>query len=975
MNERVVADAFGVSPTGTIHFTSGGLNCICDIDAGTCTGGCEAEVTKTVGTWPITMKIRNLTGTDVETQIDAAYNSDRLFRYSDMTGTFVNGAPTITIDSAQKLSNTKANVTVTVHGNDYVEYYSSVCDQIRLAAHDGEYNYIENISDILRSSSTSGTATLSIGSGEVSWTKSGNDVTFTVTNWEGPIDAEDTQCTAWLLAYGLGEDQYPKAGPKTFTHTKGQVTLSFDGNVLNEHNDNYFMDVVLDYDPQTAAGFQKPKGRLTLRGSAVSTVCVFDLNQNTVSCQQDGCRAEILSVDETAHKAIIRIRGFHSWGSNFMRVTAANDDFYTYNSVGGSNVAVRVTPEVTVNHAFKGPHQVGYAQITIKSTADLEKFKLYPRVMLYSGKNDDDAHNAAFELREENPQFESPVTGTITGSYDPDTYTYTFMIRDMKDMIGSDDTYLKAAANDTEINSTIKSNPMDYEIIRTEVSLSDPFVLIDGSNYEHAFGKINFSFCELARTFNLWPDGWVRVGAEANNTVRYGYINVSDPSKTVGTDDFGKFSFTSAKDETNHTYQITMKNMAVRNNTSSIRAVYNTYPLDGDMSLFQDQFYIDTIFSSYATQFISATRVKPTIDITEAKKYPVSSGSSYVPMVDVTFTVNGLSDLESWGIFAAIRLSNDIYGITESYIDLSTNQLTDGSGQVSRSGDTFTITGWKKLSASDKNVVVSLVPKFSDISIPNKVAELSKPETTVSLKDVYGMDSAYFLTMVLNYDESGPAPTGTFEIEILDSSASCTVNLRTNQSTCSDDFEVQRIDGRVEVLVSGWMPTGAGTFSNYRLLYHGDDYYANSASPLYDSVQRISKPTVEVLSANRNGTVTFKINGYDSVYSKYLIIDRVGLESYGIGLSYPKYINILDLPVTDSGIKIERSGDVFTVTNFPGADKIFYTYCEVYINSLGDKYWREDSISHDIPYPAGFTSASPLSSGSPVTLSVTLGGD
>ena len=237
------------------------------------------------------------------------------------------------------------------------------------------------------------------------------------------------------------------------------------------------------------------------------------------------------------------------------------------------------------------------------------------------------------------------------------------------------------------------------------------------------------------------------------------------------------------------------------------------------------------------------------------------------------------------------------------------------------------------------------------------------------------MDSAYFLTMVLNYDESGPAPTGTFEIEILDSSASCTVNLRTNQSTCSDDFEVRRVDGRVEVLVSGWMPTGAGTFSNYRLLYHGDDYYANSASPLYDSVQRISKPTVEVLSANRNGTVTFKINGYDSVYSKYLIIDRVGLESYGIGTSYPKYINILDLPVTDSDITIKRSGDTFTVTNFPGADNYIYYYCEVSLNSLNNKYWREGTIYHHISFSAGFTSASPLTSGSPVTLSVTLGGE
>lgn len=967
LNSLVVANAFGVSPTGTIHFTSGGLNCICDIDAGTCTGGCEAEVTKTVGTWPITMLVRNPTGTDVGTQIDAAYNSDRLFRYSDMTGTFVNGAPTITIDSAQKLSNTKANVTVTVHGNDYVEYYSSVYDQIRLAAHDGEYNYIENISDILRSSSTSGTATLSIGSGEVSWTKSGNDVTFTVTNWEGPIDAEDTQCTAWLLAYGLTEDQYPKASPKTFTHTKGQVTLSFDGKVLNEFNDNVFMDLVLDYDPQTAAGFQKPKGRLTLRGSSESTTCDFDLNQSTVSCEQSGCSAQVLSVDETAHKAIIRIRGFHSWNGNYIRVTGGVDDYYTYTSVTGT--AERVTPEVTVLNAFKGPHQVGHAQITVKTTEDLEKFELYPRVMLFSGKNDDDAHSAAFALRAENPQFESPVTGTITGSYDPDTYTYTFMIRDMKNMIGADDTYLKAAANDTEIGSTVKSDAIDYETIYTTVTISDALVLVDAAGYEHAFGKINFSFSEsgsAAKTFDFWPDGWMRVRAWANRG-KYGYVNVSDPSKTVDAEDCGAFSFTSAKDETNHTYQITMKNMSVLNNTSSIQVIYNQDPYGDDLADFDGQFYKDTIFQAYETNLVSATRVKPTIDITEAKKYPVSSGSSYVPMVDVTFTVNGLSDLEPWDIFGAIRLSNDIYGVTESYIDLSTNQLMDGSGQVSRSGDTFTITGWKKLSASDTKVVISLVPKFSDIGIPNRVAELSKQAPTVSAVDVLSMDGRYFLTMVLEYDSNGPTPTGTLTIEIQGSSTSCTFNLSTDQSTCTGaDVDVQQVPGRIKVLISGWQPTGQGTFPNYRVRYSGDEFYTSADSPLYSNVHFIIKPTVTMNSAYRNGTAKFTISGYDSFYSKYPIITELGLGRTWVLNINEKIdrIEILSFPVTVGNMKIERSGNDFTVTNFPDASDYSYFNYGIILNSPNNKYWDKDTIYDYVHISDG------LSSGSPVTLTV-----
>ena len=954
-------DLYDLYPTGTMVFSSGNATCTCNLSDGTCTDGCIATVTEE-GSLPITMKVRNLRGTSLGTQVKAEFKRDEFFYYAENTADLTEVIPSITIQSARKTSNTSANLTVLVKGNDHKDLYGDLYNRILLATHDGAYTEID-ISGILAGSETSGTIPGTGGFEKVEWTRNGNNVTFIVTDWRENITAEDTQCVAWLSNSDttvLPLAHSPISDPEPFSIQKGSVTLSVIGNALRSRNDNAFLDIKLDYDPDVAAAFRKPAGTLNLTarsGITYTDDCTFDLNngpEGAVTCTTGS--AEIIDYDESAHYATIRIRKFYIYRAPSISVNGSGDDLYQYTYASAS--VTEEIPVVHLNTAVKGVDSsgdpVGYLKFMIKTGPLTEKFGPYTRVELYTGPDSGLPvhHDTGFDLDHNEGNFEPPVTGDISVDYDEGSCTYTYMVRNMKGLILGSDKYMRVGLRGDEVDSLERSEILEFEKIPVSIDLSDLIIVVDGQSKSHAFGTISFILGDPAETLDLWPGGWMQVISSMHPDVisgRLGHVNVADGSLAPDArQDFGEVSFTPVQDTGAHAYQILMKNKSVLSTSRYFTVQYN-----GDSS-----YQIDPAFEDAVSNSEAYTSYTPVIRITDARKFPLITEEGIKAAADMSFSVTHLDSLEDpWHVVKAIRVSTGS-GSRYSDIDLATNQFTDGSGEVRRTGNTFEVMNWTNFSSEeDMSITVSLVSDYTDFTGQSKTENLRRTVPRLSVSDMMAMANYRFLTIDMNYTDNGAEPTG--EIKITANDATCTYNLSSTASTCTyADILVTKEPGHIKILVCGWTPSG-NTFQSAYINYGGDTYYSATQSPTTNSVTRVSLPRVKANSANRRSlTAQFTIEGYDAHYSKYPIITGVGLKASSTASAIEYGITVEDLPVTYEGITLDRTGDEFYVTNFRDLNN--YPTFTIILRSQG-RYWSFEDVSDSIPITSGFGSAAPVS--------------
>ncbi|MBR6090223.1 MAG: hypothetical protein IKP86_09845 [Anaerolineaceae bacterium] len=993
---QAAADFWGMSPvmaSGTMEFKAGSVTCTVDLATETFTG-CEGEV-EVAGNAPVTIKVRNLRATDLgPSLLIADYHPNRFFdHWQREYVSFHDNIPGITIDSAMKTAHTKANVTVTVSGNEYADIYGPLYNRIRLAAHNGAYTEID-ISGILAGSEASGTIAGTSGFEAVNWTRNGNNVTFNVTGWKENITADDTQCTAWLGNSDVSVlpiDHSPKSDPKDFSIQKGSITLTKKNDGLRAINDNAYLDVVLDYDPDTAAAFRKPSG--TLKFSALDSAsyrwtktCTFDVNYlGDLVCGEGGSGgATIIEKDDENHNVTIRLKAFHIYNAPSVDVQISESEFYT-----GSFINIPVTreiPVITISSAVRrtesgSDQSTGYMQFTIKTGPLNEIYLPYTRVDLYSTESSFDSgyHMTSFDFDKNSAHFTDPVTGDISVNYDPDTYTYTYLVKNMRGLIRNSDTKMRVTLYSAETGS-VSSNEKTFENINVVINLSDLLVVKDKNNMNFAFGRMDYSFEELAKTFDLWPAGWMNVKSYwGGGSYRYGHINVE--TGALGSDartDFGNAVFTPVKDETAHTLQIEMVDTSVHSDTWQISVDYN----DGS-----NGYSVDNAFGHFSTGNVSYAQASPAITITQALKHPMSVDGSVVPAADISFTLTGYDDLlDTWGVYRAIELRSKL-GNTSGVCQINLpwdpeHPSTTCSGTVTKEGNTFSIKDWRGFtSSSDSSVEVALVSKYSDIAGARDEKVYEKTGLEVQISDALLMDSKYrFMKITLTPEI--PGYTYALSDLMITSGDSCTYNITTGINNCGCRIEKMDNGDSVQLIVEGWERTGSGLSYVFQATYLEDNYF-------YDAMARrscdtVSLPTVEITNLDAaNKTIDIRIDRYTDYFSKYSIIELVGLRSFRPGNSSTTNFKPSRLPDGETtpsligNMMITRNGDAFHVANLPYVNG--YTSMMVYLNSVPNDtgsvytwFWPNESIYAEVPLISGFTSPAPSNStsGAPVSISV-----
>ena len=990
---QAAADFWGMSPamaSGSMEFKAGSATCTVDLATETFTG-CEGEVEVT-GNAPVTIKVRNLRATDLgPSLLIAEYRPNRFFdHWQQQYVTFRENIPAVTIDSATKTAHTKANVTVTVNGNEYAEIYGPLYDRIRLAAHNGAYTEID-ISGILAGSEASGTITGTSGFEEVNWTRNGNNVTFNVTGWKENITADDKQCTAWLGNSDVSVlpiDHSPKSAPKDFDIQKGTITLTKKNDGLRAINDNAYLDVVLDYDPDTAAAFRKPYGKVTFmaQDSALHKwikTCTYDLNYlGDLVCDEGGSgSATVIEKDDDNHNATIRLKSFHIYNADSIYVYTTDDNFYTDSN--GNIPVTREIPTITVSAPVKRTDSRGYTkgwvEFTIKSGPLTEYYQPYSRIELHSipSSGTDAVVGIYFPGT---PYFDDVlVTGNIDMQYDADTYTYSYVIKNLENLVRSNDARMRADLC-SDAAGAVRSNESGFVKISSTINLQDLLVVVDANQKNYAFGKMVYRFADPAKIYDLWPTFYMNVRANWPEGVRFGHIDVE--TGALGTDarnSFGNAVFTPERAEDTHTLQITMVDVNVHEDTSQVAVYYN----DGS-----NGYPVDDAFQESTTGSVIPTVATPGISITRAFKHPLSVGGSIVPAADISFTLTGYDDLlDTWGVYRAIELRSKL-GNTSGVCQINLpwdpeHPSTTCSGTVTKEGNTFSIKDWRGFtSSSDSSVEVALVSKYSDIAGARNEKDYEKTGLELRISDALLMDSKYRFMKVTLTPENPEYSFALSDIWISTGDDGCKYSISTGENFCDCRIDKTESGGSVQLSVEGWERPANGSSYGYKATYLEDNYF-NYALAQQTSVM-VSLPTVEITNMDvANKTVDIKLDRYTDYYGKYSIIKLVGLRSFQPGNSSTTNFEPSMTPDGETtpslvgNMMITRNGDAFHVANLPYVRG--YTSMMVYLNSVpyntGSRYrwyWDDESIHADVRLTTGFSSPAPSNStsGAPVSISV-----
>ena len=568
------------------------------------------------------------------------------------------------------------------------------------------------------------------------------------------------------------------------------------------------------------------------------------------------------------------------------------------------------------------------------------------------------------------------VTGNIDMQYDADTYTYSYVIKNLAGLVRSNDARMRADLC-SDAAGAVRSNESGFVKISSTINLQDLLVVVDANQKNYAFGKMVYRFADPAKIYDLWPAYYMNVRGNWPGGVRFGHIDVE--TGALGTDarnSFGNAVFTPERAEDTHTLQITMVDVNVHEDTSQVAVYYN----DGS-----NGYPVDDAFQESTTGSVIPTVATPGISITRALKHPLSVDGSIVPAADISFTLTGYDDLlDKWGVYQAIELRSKL-GNTSGVCQINLpwdpeHPSTTCSGTVTKEGNTFSIKDWRGFtSSSDSSVEVALVSKYSDIAGARNEKDYEKTGLEVRISDALLMDSKYRFMKITLTPEDPEYSFALSDVRIA-SGETCKYNVSTGENTCGCRIEKTESGGSVQLSVEGWERTGSDLSYVYQVTYLEDDYFYYASAR--QSCDTVSLPTVEINNIDAAiKTIDIRIDRYTDYFSKYSIIDAVVMRS--LGTVYSSATNFVPSQVPDGqtipgldGMMITRNGDQFHVSNLPYVSSR-YRSMKVYLDSVpydtgsGNRwYWPDESIYAEVPLTSGFTSPAPSNSGAPVSISV-----